>query len=191
MITLTQLLLAAASFAATAHAGQIRKGVLREPYLVHPLEVAALVSRATEDRDPVLIAAAILHDTVEDTSTTLDEIASVFGCDIRNYVAEVTDDKSLPKAERKAIQIATLSGRSEGARMIRLADKISNLRSLAKDPPQHWSREAARDYIRFCRRVGAVARSVSRSLGTELDRAAVQAGARFGLEKTECPPTLM
>lgn len=184
-------MLTAARFAATAHAGQIRKGALREPYLVHPLEVAALVAHATNDCDPELIAAAILHDTVEDTATTLDEIACAFGARIRDYVAEVTDDKSLAKHDQKRIQVETLPRRSDGARLIRLADKVSNLRSLANDPPQHWSRDTARDYIKFCRQIGAIARSISPPLGLDLDAAANRASTRFGLEEAEWRPTSM
>lgn len=174
-----EVVLQAARFAAARHDGQTRKGAKREPYVVHPLEVATLVARATHGADIEVIAAAILHDTVEDTGTSSAEIAAEFGGRIRDLVAEVTDDKSLAKNEQKRVQIETLSGRSTGAKLIRLADKTSNLRSLASDPPRNWSFDEAHRYIAFCRQIGDVARDVSPWLGSELDRAADQASARF------------
>ena len=101
----------------------------------HLAEVAELVATSTEGHDANLVAAAVLHDTVEDTATLLGEVASIFNADIAGLVAEVTDDKRLDKAERKRLQVEHASAKTARAKILKLADKISNLRSLAKSPP--------------------------------------------------------
>ncbi|HXW23337.1 MAG TPA: HD domain-containing protein, partial [Xanthobacteraceae bacterium] len=115
------LIVAAADFAARRHAGQRRKGVAGEPYVNHLLEVAALLAEATGGRDAELVAAALLHDTLEDTATEYEELAALFGRDIAALVAEVTDDKSLPKAERKRRQIESAPAASERAKLLKIA----------------------------------------------------------------------
>jgi (p)ppGpp synthase/HD superfamily hydrolase len=106
----------AADFAARRHSGQVRKGAAREPYLNHLAEVAALLAETAEEPDAWLVAAGWLHDTVEDTETEREELAEHFGETIAALVAEVTDDKSLPKAERKRLQIETAPKKSPGAK---------------------------------------------------------------------------
>jgi guanosine-3',5'-bis(diphosphate) 3'-pyrophosphohydrolase len=120
------------NFSAQRHVNQKRKGEAQEPYVNHLAEVAELVATATEGRDANLVAAAVLHDTVEDTATFPAELASVFNADIANLVAEVTDNKKLSKAERKKLQVEHAAAKSERAKIIKLADKTSNLRSLVK-----------------------------------------------------------
>jgi (p)ppGpp synthase/HD superfamily hydrolase len=120
------------NFSAQRHVNQKRKGEAQEPYVNHLAEVAELVATATEGRDANLVAAAVLHDTVEDTATFPAELASVFNADIANLVAEVTDNKKLSKAERKKLQVEHAAAKSERAKIIKLPDKTSNLRSLVK-----------------------------------------------------------
>src|SRR5579859_7480462 len=110
-------------FAATKHVDQRRKGEAAEPYMNHLTEVAELVAQATRATDPDIIVAAVLHDTVEDTETTLEEIRAAFGERVAELVGEVTDDKSLPKQTRKDLQVAHAAHASRGAQIIKLADK--------------------------------------------------------------------
>jgi guanosine-3',5'-bis(diphosphate) 3'-pyrophosphohydrolase len=132
------LVLRAAAFAARKHTEQRRKDAAASPYINHPLAVAAILADEGKIDDPVVIAAALLHDTVEDTETSIEEIAGVFGPEVAAIVGEVTDDKALPKAERKRLQVAKGSSKSQGAKLVKLADKIANLRDIAGTPPQHW-----------------------------------------------------
>jgi (p)ppGpp synthase/HD superfamily hydrolase len=131
-----QAVLKAAHFAAEKHAGQRRKGTAAEPYINHLLEVAELVSSTLVEPDTNLVIAALLHDVVEDAGVTKDELVEAFGSDVADLVMEVTDDKSLPKAERKRLQIVTAPKKSVRAQIIKLADKISNVRAIvAARPP--------------------------------------------------------
>lgn len=142
-------ILFAADFAAKAHSGQRRKNRTQDPYINHPLEVAALLAAEDIDlnvREDVLIA-ALLHDTTEDTPTTRADIVERFGERVANMVAECSDDKSLPKVERKKLQIAHASNVSIGAAYIKLADKLSNMQSLKTDPPAAWTPSIVRGYV--------------------------------------------
>jgi len=141
----------AADFAARKHTNQRRKGEGAEPYLNHLIEVASLVAEATNGRPEVVIA-ALLHDVVEDQNVTIGEIADLFGPTVASLVAELTDDKSLPKQVRKDMQIANASHKSEGASVIKLADKASNLLALANSPPP-WPAERKRAYVEWARAV--------------------------------------
>jgi guanosine-3',5'-bis(diphosphate) 3'-pyrophosphohydrolase len=145
--------LKAALFAAQKHAGQRRKGAAAEPYINHLLEVAELVSSALAEPDINLVIAALLHDTVEDTGVTKEVLVETFGSDVADLVMEVTDDKSLPKAERKRLQIVHASQISVRAQVIKLADKISNLRGILASPPADWSVERKREYFEWAKRV--------------------------------------
>ena len=148
-----QRILAAAQFAAEKHAEQKRKGVSGEPYINHLIEVAGLIAHSGEAVDENLIMAALLHDTVEDTGTTAEELEARFGHDVTSLVLEVTDDKSLPKETRKALQIQTAPKKSVRAQTLKLADKISNLRSILERPPADWSLERKRQYFEWARQV--------------------------------------
>lgn len=148
-----QRLLKAAYFAAERHAGQRRKGAAGEPYVNHLLEVASLVSTALEQPDTNMLIAALLHDTIEDVGVTRSEIVNLFGSDVADLVAEVTDDKALPKAERKRLQIVNAPKKSVRAQVIKLADKISNLRAILHDPPIDWSTERKREYFQWANQV--------------------------------------
>ncbi len=173
------LITRALDFAARAHVGQRRKGAAAEPYVNHLAEVAALLAEAAPD-DGVLIAAGLLHDTVEDTEITVAEIKTAFGADIAGVVAEVTDDKSLPKEERKRRQVSSAPGKSRWAKMLKLADKTSNLRALAESPPESWDLARRRDYVDWAMRVVAGCRGVDGFLEGEFD--AASAAARAALD---------
>lgn len=160
------------NFSAKRHAKQRRKGEAQEPYVNHLAEVAELVATATEGHDANLVAAAVLHDTVEDTATLLGELASIFNADIAGLVAEVTDDKRLDKAERKRLQVEHASAKTARAKILKLADKISNLRSLARSPPADWSLERKSEYLSWSRDVVQGLRGASAWLEARFDEAA-------------------
>ena len=145
----------ALDFAARKHAGQRRKGLRAEPYVNHLTEVALLLAEATDGADPALVMAGLLHDTIEDTDTTRDELAAIFGEDVASLVVEVTDDRSLDRESRKRIQVETAPMKSRRARMVKIADKIANLRSIAESPPMGWSPRRKREYVEWARRVVA------------------------------------
>lgn len=146
-------ILEAARFAAEKHARQKRKGHAGEPYVNHLIEVAELIAGATPQLDINLVMAGLLHDTIEDTGVTARELEQSFGSDVTALVLEATDDKSLPKEVRKALQVKNAPTRSPRAQTLKLADKISNLRSLSTSPPAEWSAERKREYFEWARRV--------------------------------------
>lgn len=174
---MTELVLVAraADFAARQHSGHRRKGRAAEPYLNHLAEVAAILADATGGRDAALLAAGWLHDTVEDTGIEREELEEEFGEDVASLVAEVTDDKSLPKAERKRRQIETAPGKSARAKMLKLADKISNLRSLMASPPDDWERERLVEYLDWAEKVAAGCRGANPSLDALFDQTVADA----------------
>lgn len=160
----------AAVFAAWHHRDQRRKGANPKdvPYIQHPLEVACLLAHADASTD--VVRAGLLHDTVEDTDVTPDMLREHFGDTVARLVQEVTDDKSLPPAERKKLQIEHAAHASTGARIIKLADKLNNLQSLVQNPPAAWPRERIQGYFLWSREVIARARGVSPQLEEQLDK---------------------
>jgi (p)ppGpp synthase/HD superfamily hydrolase len=156
-------------FAAVKHRGQRRKGAAGEPYFNHLAEVAFLVAYATQGRDPIAVLGALLHDTIEDTETTADELEAEFGAEVARLVAEVTDDKRLPKAERKRLQVETAPHKSDRAKLIKIADKISNLRGIANSPPIDWDLARQREYFEWAARVVDGCRGVISWLETIFD----------------------
>jgi guanosine-3',5'-bis(diphosphate) 3'-pyrophosphohydrolase len=167
----------AADFAARRHADQRRKGAAREPYVNHVAEVAALLADATEGRDSVLVAAGYLHDTLEDTETTYEDLVDLFGPEVAEVVAEVTDDKSLPKAERKRRQVETAAHKSVRARLLKIADKTSNLRALTASPPADWDLQRVAEYAEWAAQVVAHCRGLNRPLEQAFDAALTEARA--------------
>jgi GTP diphosphokinase / guanosine-3',5'-bis(diphosphate) 3'-diphosphatase len=141
------LLLRAIAFAADKHRMQRRKDIEASPYINHPIALADVLANEANVVDVNVLAAAILHDTVEDTETTLEELAACFGAKIAGIVAEVTDDKRLPKAERKRLQVEHAHAASPEAQLVKLADKICNLRDVEARPPANWSLERKREYF--------------------------------------------
>ena len=163
------LITRAAHFAAQRHTHQRRKGELAEPYINHLTDVAVRLAEATHGNDPELIAAGLLHDTIEDQGVTHAELAQHFGTDVANLVSEVTDDKSLPKAERKRMQVVHASHASVRARMLKLSDKCSNLQSILVSPPPDWSTQRRLEYFDWARDVVAGCRGVNARLESEFD----------------------
>ncbi len=154
----------AASFAARKHTGQKRKGSDGQPYINHPLEVASMLANTGEVKDVDVIVASLLHDTVEDCGVTFDEIGDRFGSVVADYVREVTDDKTLPKAERKRLQVEHAPHLSNGAKQIKLADKISNIRDILDNPPEDWTLERRREYVEWGKSVVAGLRGANAAL---------------------------
>jgi guanosine-3',5'-bis(diphosphate) 3'-pyrophosphohydrolase len=131
--------LKAADAVARWHVHQRRKGAAQEPYINHLLEVASLVAEATDGKDPDLVIAALLHDAIEDQEVPINLIADQWGEDVARIVEELTDDKKLPKGERKRKQVESAAHKSSKAKVIKLADATSNLRAITASPSPEWS----------------------------------------------------
>ncbi|XP_014780413.1 guanosine-3',5'-bis(diphosphate) 3'-pyrophosphohydrolase MESH1 [Octopus bimaculoides] len=142
-----------ANFAAIKHKNQKRKDVEGTPYINHPIGVSYILTNEAGITDPLVIQAALLHDTVEDTDTTLQEIEDHFGKEVAGIVAEVTDDKSLAKAERKKLQIEHAKTSSHRAKLVKLADKLYNLRDLNRSTPVGWTEERVQQYFVWAKKV--------------------------------------
>lgn len=164
------LLLRAAWFAAEHHRHQRRKDADASPYINHPLTVAWLLAQEGGISDPVVLAAALLHDTVEDTDATLDDLEREFGPAIAGVVAEVTDDTGLPAAERKRLQVEHAESKSTAAKLVKLADKIANLEDILHHPPANWSSGRKSDYFAWAKAVVDGMRGVSAPLEAHFDR---------------------
>ena len=147
------LLLKALAFAAHKHRDQRRKDADASPYINHPIALADVLVNEGGVTDVEVLCAALLHDTVEDTATTPQELVDAFGSRIARIVAEVTDDKRLPKAERKRLQIEHAPHLSREAKLVKLADKLCNLRDVAERPPAEWSLERRQEYFDWARQV--------------------------------------
>ncbi|MEW5422434.1 bifunctional (p)ppGpp synthetase/guanosine-3',5'-bis(diphosphate) 3'-pyrophosphohydrolase [Amorphus sp. 3PC139-8] len=137
----------ALQFAARAHANQRRKGAAQEPYINHLIEVAKLVADATGGSDTDLVIAALLHDAIEDTGTTYGALAAHFGPRVAELVRENSDDMALPKPERRRRRIAEAAHKSDGAKIIKIADLISNARAMITSPPAGWAVAWKLDYL--------------------------------------------
>ena len=170
-----EAIFAALHFAADKHRDQRRKGECASPYINHPIEVAELLVRVGGVTDASVLQAAVLHDTLEDTETTAGELSARFGPAVRRLVCEVTDDKSLPKEERKRLQIVHAPTLSAPARLIKLADKICNVRDISMKPPRDWSMERRVEYLAWAERVVAGCRGVNAGLEQEFDEALTEA----------------
>ena len=165
------LLIKAIEFAADKHRNQRRKDAHASPYINHPIALDnVLANEAGVDDEKVLIA-AILHDTIEDTDTTSHELVEVFGDEIAAIVLEVTDDMLLPKADRKRLQIEHASTISESAKLVKLADKICNLRDVADNSPTHWGLERRQEYFEWAKAVVDELRGVHPRLEQLFDEA--------------------
>lgn len=147
------LLVKAIAFAADKHRNQRRKDKDSSPYINHPIALADVLANEAGIDDQNVLIAAILHDTIEDTETTQEELSRLFGDAITAIVLEVTDNKALPKAERKRLQIQHAPHASRRAKLVKLADKICNLRDIASSPPAEWSLERRREYYDWAKQV--------------------------------------
>lgn len=157
-------LVTALDFAARKHRDQRRKDAEASPYINHPIALAHVLVQEGGIDDPIVLAAALLHDTIEDTETSRDELREKFGTEIAAIVAEVTDDKRLPKQERKRLQIEHAGTLSPRARLIKLADKICNLRDVVGAPPADWSLKRRREYFDWAKAVVDGLRGVNAKL---------------------------
>ena len=167
--------LRAADMAARWHVHQRRKGIAQEPYINHLLEVASLVAEATGGTDPDVVIAALLHDAIEDQDVTSEVLASEFGQHVADIVLEVSDDKALPKEERKRKQVENAGKKSHKAKLIKLADKTSNLRTIAISPAADWSVKRRLEYIEWAKSVVIGLRDTSPWLEQQFDEAAAVA----------------
>lgn len=149
------LVLKAAAFAAERHRRQRRKDLHATPYINHPLALASVLAVEAGVSDPEVLAAALLHDTLEDTETTLAELREAFGERVASIVEEVSDEPGLPDHERRQRQVDGAARLSPGARLVKLADKIANLRDVAERPPHAWGQSRKRDYFDWTARVVA------------------------------------
>jgi guanosine-3',5'-bis(diphosphate) 3'-pyrophosphohydrolase len=164
-------LIHALAFAAHKHRDQRRKDKDASPYINHPIALAHILISEGGVSDAVVLCAAILHDTIEDTETTYDELKGIFGPEIADVVQEVTDDKSLEKAERKLLQIEHAAHASPRAQLVKLADKTANLRDLASTPPHDWSAERRREYFDWAKKVIDGVRGINPQLEAAFDKA--------------------
>jgi guanosine-3',5'-bis(diphosphate) 3'-pyrophosphohydrolase len=173
------IVLGASAFAAHKHRDQRRKGAEASPYINHPIAVANVLANEAHVTDPVILAAALLHDTIEDTDTTADELSVEFGAEIAEIVLEVTDDKSLPKRERKRLQIEHAASISEKAKLVKLADKICNLRDMNRSPPVDWSTQRKAEYFAWAKQVVDPMRGVCPTLEALFDAAFARSRSAF------------
>ncbi|MDI2073066.1 HD domain-containing protein [Bradyrhizobium sp. Mp27] len=176
--------LRAANAAARWHVHQRRKGAAQEPYVNHLLEVASLVADATQGQDPELVVAALLHDAIEDQEVPSDLIAREFGTRVAALIAEVTDDKSLDKAERKRLQVEHAPKKTDAAKLIKLADKTSNVRAIAFAPSPDWSVRRRLEYIDWAKKVVQGLRGASPWLEEQFDRAVEDAERSLAVPKS-------
>ena len=162
-------LVQAVAFAADKHRNQRRKDAEASPYINHPIALANVLANEGGVQDVTVLCAAVLHDTIEDTETTADELRAVFGDQVASVVLEVTDDKSLEKSVRKQKQIEHAPHISPQAQLVKLADKISNLRDILASPPADWSPERKQAYFDWAAAVVAGLRGVHPGLEVVFD----------------------
>lgn len=172
MTTDIAMVLKAASFAALKHRNQRRKDEAASPYINHPLAVTAILAGEGGVTDTATLCAALLHDTLEDTKTSYDELVAGFGKEIADIVVEVTDDKSITdKSRRKQMQVEHAAHISPKAQRVKLGDKIANLRDVAHAPPKDWALSRRQEYFDWARRVIDRLRGVDARLEEVFDAA--------------------
>jgi GTP diphosphokinase / guanosine-3',5'-bis(diphosphate) 3'-diphosphatase len=174
-----QSLTRALMFAAQKHTDQRRKGARAEPYVNHLIEVADLLAQHTGGTDTTLLLAGILHDTIEDTETSYAELKKEFGENVADIVMECTDDKNLPKQERKRLQVENAPHKSDSAKMVKMADKISNLKAILDSPPPDWSQSRKLEYFNWAKDVVDGCRGVNTGLEDTFDKLHTKGLAKF------------
>lgn len=162
-------LLDALRFSAKKHRDQRRKDREASPYINHAIEVAEVLAVVGGVTDVTTLVAAVLHDTLEDTATTPEELEQKFGHEVRLLVEEMTDDKRLPKERRKALQIEHAASASHRAKLIKLADKICNVRDISQAPPAGWTLARRLEYLDWTERVVDRCRGASGDLERHYD----------------------
>ncbi len=184
----SSIILDTIEFASEKHKNQRRKDIDATPYINHPIAVANLISKVGQVNDVAILQGALLHDTVEDTATSYEEIEQRFGKTVADYVAEVTDNKSLPKDERKRQQVSRGPYKSVGAKTIKLADKLNNLTSLIETTPKSWTVERIQGYYIWSFFVIEGLRGTNAALEAELDKI-FNSHFYFESSKYPCLPT--
>jgi guanosine-3',5'-bis(diphosphate) 3'-pyrophosphohydrolase len=169
----------AVDFAARKHRFQRRQDKDASPYINHPIAVANVLATQAGISDPVILCAAVLHDTIEDTETTAAELEETFAAQITQIVLEVTDDKSSPKEVRKQLQIEHAPQLSGQAKAVKLADKICNLRDTLTQPPVGWGLARCREYFEWAKKVIDGVRGINPALETIFDQIYAQGIADF------------
>ncbi|MCZ6533731.1 MAG: HD domain-containing protein [SAR324 cluster bacterium] len=159
----TTELLRAISFAAEKHRDHRRKGAIAAPYINHPITVAQQLAEAGCEHDTDLLMAAVLHDVIEDTDSTEEELQALFGTRVAGIVMEVTDDKALRSSERKALVVKHIAGKSREARLLKLSDLIANVYDVIHHPP-NWQPERKRNYFDWGERVVNAMRGIHPAL---------------------------
>ncbi|BFZ15421.1 hypothetical protein BsWGS_18460 [Bradybaena similaris] len=157
------------NFAAIKHKDQRRKDEQQTPYVNHVIGVAYILISEGGVSDLSVIQAALLHDTLEDTNTTFYELHAEFGEDVANLVKELTDDKSLPKLERKRLQVVNAAQASYKAKLIKLADKLYNLRDLRRSVPVGWTPERVQEYFEWAAQVVSELRGTNAAMEESLE----------------------
>lgn len=180
-------LLAAVAFAAEKHAHQRRKGRDHLPYVNHPIQVAQTLWAVGGVRDPATLIAAVLHDTLEDTATTPEELETAFGAEVLALVQAVTDDKALPKKVRKQLQIDHAAELPRQAKLIKLADKVRNVLDLSDAPPVNWSHQRRVAYVDWADAVVAGLRGTNAALEARYDQVACEARRALGASSCSHP----
>ncbi|MCX7030242.1 MAG: HD domain-containing protein [Spirochaetes bacterium] len=178
------LLLRALEFAADRHRNQRRKDKVASPYINHLIMVADLLANNGGIDDPIVLAAAVLHDVVEDVGITFDDLEARFGREVRGIVAEVTDDKTLPKSLRKQRQVEHAPHLSVRAKLVKLADKIANVRDVIERPPVLWPRERREGYLSWSATVVAGCRGTNEALERLFDEEVARGRAAFAARKS-------
>ncbi|MEQ9347170.1 MAG: HD domain-containing protein [Thalassospira sp.] len=180
-----QLLLKSVDFAARAHRDQRRKGPAEEPYINHPIEVSRLIVECEPQTHEDILCAAVLHDVIEDCGATRDEIAACFNDVVADIVQEVSDDKGLPRDERKAKQVERAPNLTAAAKLVRLADKVANVGAMLTDTPIGWDEEQILAYVDWAEAVVAPCREVSDGLSDRFDAIARDVRAFHEDQKVE------
>ncbi|MFC1607112.1 HD domain-containing protein [Candidatus Latescibacterota bacterium] len=175
--------LRALMFAADMHRDQRRKDKAASPYINHPIDVACILWSEGKVRDSSILTAAVLHDTIEDTDATPDEIGKIFGATIRSIVVEVTDDMSLPREMRRQFQVEHAVDLSYRARLVKIADKICNIADLLESPPADWSEQRKREYVMWGKDVVDKIRTTNPPLELYFDKLYSEAMNPFSTEK--------
>jgi guanosine-3',5'-bis(diphosphate) 3'-pyrophosphohydrolase len=169
-------------FATKKHQGQTRKDRNHSPYITHPIAVVLVIVEIGKITEPNIIISAILHDTIEDTNTTPKELSQNFGNEVLKIVLEVTDDKSLPKEERKRLQVKHAPDLSYAARIVKWGDKLVNCRDILTNPPEDWPIERRQNYIQWAADVLAQIRDTNPLLEAEFDQMVEEAENELGFK---------
>ena len=175
----------ALAFSATKHRDQRRKDVETSPYINHPIALVDVLVNEGGILNWDVLCAALLHDTIEDTQTTAEELTKAFGKNVASIVLEVTDDKALPKAERKLQQIAHAAHSSHEAKLVKLADKICNLRDILASPPAGWDNKRKQEYFEWAAQVVDGIRGSNSKLEKIFDALLVKGRAQYQSELSE------